>query len=803
MFWFGENLSDKKGWQDSAKWSSLSLKRRTLSTTSVDSIIELLDAFSKEWSAYSKEALPRLIAESGFSPEETEKTLKLLPGLLSRESLERRIKAEFVRPAVLDRFTKLPYGGGKVRAVANGIVLHVTAGNVFLSSIDSLIMGFLTKNLSIVKVSSQNQFFPLFFAEKLKAFDKKNILADKFAVLHWKGGDAETEAFIKSKINAIIAWGGEEMIASYQKDLPKHVKLLDFGPKISFQLITQAGLENKNLDVVAEKIVADILPWDQSACASPQNLYLEEGIDQETLLNAIEKAFLKAPARGSISDDEATEILKEKYRGLYSELMEEGKLSSGPEHLIHLERNKLLKPSPLHRSLIVKSFQNLEELYGILEPFSYYLQSCSYLLGNDEKSDYLETLSLTGIKRFAPLGTVTFGMDGAPHDGRFVLRELVHFISDEIRAQNYGEEILEVENSTTLKSHFERSQRPRGYVFSSGGTTGEPKFVHFSYEEFDYMSDMLASNLIRQGVRPGMTVANLFVAGNLWSSFMCVERALEKIGAVQLPIGGMCATENILLYLKKFKPDVVMGIPSMLVMNAEYMESKGEKIEVPMIFYAGEALSEIRKDYLARTWNTKFFGSAGYASVDAGVIGYQCSHSGHGEHHLFSDLVELNIVEEEAVVTSYARNTMPIKNYRTGDKIEWIEGSCGCGSLDKRFKLLGRVDNVIQIWSCRLLTTDVEAVMSAHGILTFQLKISESREANVVREKLTITFERGQTEFDQEVFIQDLYHRSRDVKDTIKLMDFKKDISLISVDSGAIPRNPRTGKISQVLDQRR
>lgn len=802
MYWFGEQLGDPQSWQDSAQWSALSQKRLAFNRTSINSILDLLDAFSQEWKDSSK-LVPKLMQESGFSEEETLKTLNLLPGLLSRSSLEKRLKAEFTRPEVLDQFTKLPQQSGKVRAVASGLVLHVTAGNVFLSSIDSLLMGFITKNLSIVKVSSQNQFFPLYFAEKLKAFDKAKILSDKFAVLHWKGGDEKVETFIKAKVNTIVAWGGEEMIASYQKNLPAHVKLLDFGPKISFQLITKAGLAHKKLAIVAQNIVADILPWDQSACASPQNLYLEEGIDEKALIEAIDSAFRAAPARGIISEDEATEILKEKYRGYYSELMEEGAVSSGPEHLIHLEQSKLLKPSPLHRSLIVKRFQNADELYSLLEPFSYYLQSCSYLLAAEEKAAYLETLSLTGIKRFAPLGTITWGMEGAPHDGRFVLRELVSFISDELRAQDYQEEILEVENSATLKSHFEKTPHPRGYIFSSGGTTGEPKFVHFSYEEFDFMSDMLAANLVRQGVRPGMTVANLFVAGNLWSSFLCVEKALEKIGAIQLPIGGMCATENILLYLKKFKPQVVMGIPSMLVMNAEFMEAQGESIEVPMVFYAGEALSEIRKEYLSRIWKTRTFGSAGYASVDAGVIGYQCGHATQGEHHVFSDLVELNIVEDEAVVTSLARDSMPIKNYRTGDKIEWIAGKCECGSQDKRFKLLGRVDNVIQIWSCRLLTTDVEQVLSARGILTFQLKITESREANLVREKLFISYEKVQSEFEQETFLLDLYNASRDVKDSIKFTEFKKDIVIQPVDSGAIPRNSRTGKISQVLDQRR
>lgn len=805
MFWFGDNIDNNSDWQSDASWKALSQKRRSMNKIKIDEILNILDSFSELWDPKSpvfKNALPKLVSESGFSEEETIKTLSMLPSLLKRESLEKRIKGEFTKSEVLDQFVKLPYQSAKVHAVPAGILLHVTAGNVFLSSIDSLIMGFLTKNLSVLKVSSQNTFFPLYFAEALKAFDKKSILADKFAVLHWKGGDKQTENFIKSKVNTIIAWGGEEMIASYRENLPREVKLLDFGPKISLQLISKRGLENKNLKIVAEKIVSDITPWDQAACASPQNLYLEEGIDADQLMKAIDQAFTEAKPRGDISDDEATEILKEKYRGYYSELMEGGKVISGKEHLLHLEENKLLKPSPLNRSLIIKRFTDADELFNLLEPFSYYLQSCSYLLGDDEKTSYLSLLATTGLKRFAPLGTITWGMEGAPHDGRFVLRELVNFIADEQRAQDYGEEVMTVHNSATLKSHFDKSVHPQGYIFSSGGTTGEPKFVHFSYEEFDFMSDMLATNLRKQGIKAGMTVANLFVAGNLWSSFMCVEKALEKIGAIQLPIGGMCSNDNILTYLKKFKPDVVMGIPSMLVMNAEYFHSKNEEIHVPIVFYAGEALSEIRKDYLAKSWGTKTFGSAGYASVDAGVIGYQCPHCKPGEHHLFSDLIELSIIEDEAVVTSLARSTMPVKNYRTGDKVEWI-ADCECGSSDRRFKLLGRIDNVIQIWSCRLLASDVEQTMNENGILTFQLTITESREANLVREKLSISYEHSAQELDKESLLLSIYNRSRDVKDTISYTEFKKDILLQAMGIGEIPRNPRTGKISQVMDHRR
>ncbi len=807
MYWFGKEVQSDE-WQQPDNWSGISLAKKSFALTSLEEIVTILDGFSKLWiadSKFYKEALPRLIKESGFSEEEVNSTLSLLSRLLSRESLEARVRAEFTNDKVLDQFTKLPHFGGLVKAVPKGILLHVTAGNVFLSSIDSLIMGFLTKNISVLKVSSSNQFFPLFFAEKLKSFDAKKILSDKFAVLHWKGGDVDTESFIKSKVNTIIAWGGEEMIKSYQKELPQNVKLLDFGPKISLQVITKQALDNKFLSLVAEAVARDVIPWDQSACASPQNLYLQEGIDEVEFMSALDAAFNASPKRGEISDDEAVEILKEKFRGLYSELMDGGRVSEGKEHLLHLESNRFIKPSPLARSLIIKRFKDASDLYNHLEPFSYYLQSCSYLFADAEKTDYLNSLALTGLKRFAPLGTITWGMEGAPHDGRFVLRELVNFIGDEARIQDFGEKHTYLQTATKLKEHFEKNRHPQGYIFSSGGTTGDPKYVHFSYEEFDRTTDMLAYNFRAQGISKGTTVANLFVAGNLWSSFLAVEKALEKIGAIQLPIGGLCPSENILTYLNKFKPDVVMGIPSLLVMNAEQALGLGINLKIKKVFYAGEAMSETRRDFLRKTWKTEYFGSAGYASVDAGVIGYQCLNCGPGEHHLFTDLIQMKIVEGEAVVSSLTRDSMAIKNYATGDRVEWIEDACNCGRKDKKFKLLGRIDNQIQIWSCRMLLTDIEKSLKNLNpeILSYQIILSEEQNEGTIRETCELTYEiHGGLELDRMALLQEIFLNSRDLKDTITFEAFTACMKIVAKSHGEIRRNSRTGKISVIVDSR-
>jgi phenylacetate-coenzyme A ligase PaaK-like adenylate-forming protein len=798
MYWFGEEKSGLAEWL-SEDADSLLARKNQLRKTPVSEIVSVLNSLSLHWkkNPHPEELIREIKNESGFSRKEVEETLAILPSLLSEESLMKRLRAEFTNMNMLDRFAKLPHQETLVKAQPLGLILHITAGNVFLSSIDSLIMALITKNLSIVKVSSENKAFPLYFAKALKKIDTNSVLSDKFAILHWKGGDQTIEAPLRKKVNAIMAWGGEEMISSYRKDLSPQVKLLDFGPKVSFQVVTSEGLKTSKLITAAERIVKDVIPWNQGACASPQDLFIQEGIDQKEFLRALEAAFLNAPKRNEISDDEATEILKEKYRALYSELMEGGKLAEGRDFLLHLEANKYLRPSALNRSLIIKTFKDATDLADHLRPFSYYLQSASYLLGPDEKEQYLDELSALGVKRLAPLGSITLGKEGAPHDGRFVLRELVQFVGDEIHVTE--SQTTELTTSADIKRAFETLPHPPGYIFSSGGTTGEPKYVHFSYEEFDFVSDMLAKGLRAQGILPGMTVANLFVAGNMWSSFIAVEKALEKIGVIQLPIGGMCSEDNISMYLAKFRPDVVMGIPSMLVKNAEYMDNKGKDINVPMVLYAGEPLSESRQDYLSKTWGTKYFGSVGYASVDAGVIGYQCSHSRPGEHHLFSDLIEMKVVEGEAVVSSLYRSSLPIRNYRTGDRVEML-GPCTCGDSSPRFRLLGRSDNLIMIWSCRMQLDGVEKTLKEidPGVLSFQVVLTEEKNEEV----FSLYYEKNKN-IKEEILLATLYANLRDVKDTISLSEMSSRMRVIPVEPGMIPRNPRTGKISLILDKRK
>lgn len=769
------------------RWETLIHDARSmkpvLAAAPIEKIIATLDQVGRLWSPgteCNRRALNELQNELSFSREMIEYSLSLVPELLSARALSARLAAELGSTAVLDGFVRKPGFAGRVAAVPHGVLLHVTAGNVFLGFLDSVVSAFLTKNVSIVKLSSRNQSFPKLFEQCLREADKDGVLSRSLFVEHWRGGDAEIESLLKREVDAILVWGGAEMVRSYREGLPLDVPLIEHGPKISIQVLTRAGLETRSLTQIGAAIANDISRWDQAACASPQNLFVEEGVAVESLMQAVGEALeRKVLSRGKLEADEHVEILKEEFRGKLTSLTEGGALLKGRDWLLHFDPSPGLRPSALNRTLILKRFISMADLRSQLAPHARQLQSCSYLVGNDEKDGVLRELALAGLTRFAPLGTVMDGMLGAPHDGRQALAELVRMVGDECEPEPADD----------------------GYFFSSGGTTGNPKFARYAREEFNEVGRMLAKGFRAQGIEPGDVCANLFMAGNLWSSFLAVDRALGELGAVSLPVGAAGEPELVLGYLERFKPRAVLGLPSYLVSLANHARSTGRKLEIELACYAGEHLTRQSRELLSEVFGVKRCFSAGYASVDAGPIGYQCAHCKEREHHLFAGQVALEIIDGEAVVTSNVRKKMPVRAARTGDQVEWVAGAgpCACGSADPKFILHGRVDGQINLWSCRLQLSDIESALYAAGYTQniFQVRINED-------ETMLIQIE-GAPVIDaaaKDALRRHLHACSKDLHMTHQLAFLASWLDAVALPIGALPRLARTGKVRAVVDAR-
>ena len=834
------------------------LRRERAASRHAWKTIHVLEKTGRLWaepaSPFRRRAQALMPGVSGFSPEMVRRTLEIIPGLLSRDALRRRLRAELGREDALDRWSLEPSGGAALKACPLGAVLHVAAGNIFLGCIDSVVMSLLTNNVTLLRLSSADREFPLLFAESLLKADPEGDLVSGLAVLSWEKGLEDVEKVFKRRLQGVVVWGGESAVSAYRRDLGSGCKLVAFGPKLSFGVVSREGLRRRGVREAARRAARDIVWWDQAACASPQTLFIEgpSGEFMESLASELERSARELPP-GRLSPDEAAEIVQERHRALAAELLGRGRLLAGRDLRWTIAWNKKgeLKASPLSRFIHVRPYEGLRELGKLIAPSAPYLQSAGILVGSNEEAPYAEALTEAGASRVPELGRMLESETGEPHDGRYPLSELVRWVSAPAAAAaaDSGKILGALLEQAAEESPFYRRRLKGGLsrapllskddlrrhapplsralltreaegsgtiVFASGGSTGEPKFSLYTQEEFESTCRWLAWGMRGAGLEEGDVLANLFVAGNLWSSFLAVSGAARALRVTHLPIGGTSEAAVALDGLRRLKANALAGLPSTMLELARHLEDKGERLHVEKIFYAGEHVSEEMVRSWKRAFGVRLVRSAGYASVDAGWIGFQCPFCEAGAHHAAEGLQRVEILSVEGgrpvrageageiVATNLLRRWMPVIRYRTGDLGRWLAGPCPCGHPAPLFKLLGRCDDRINVGGAHLDAADVgRAVASVPGLSFFHQIVVSGRGG----ERLTVRVERkprwaGEQPGLCERLGEALLRHSHELRDSVNRGWLKApEIEILA--PGKLPRQARTGKIRRVVDLRR
>ncbi|HNW43028.1 MAG TPA: acyl-CoA reductase, partial [Elusimicrobiales bacterium] len=263
---FGK-VSDQAAWTP-AELEEIGVKaqaaRALMRTASRDYVTETLAKAGKLFAPggkYRKAALAHLKEHITFSEPVIDKSLDVIPEILDKGALVKRMNMELFLPYALEAPMERRGYEGLLRALPKGVVLHVGAGNVFLGILDSLVIGLLTKNVNIIKLSSTGSRFMNLFMDALREADTLGVLAGSVAVLSWKGGSEELEKAVLKNVNAVFVWGGYEAVQSYRKIAPIDVRVEGFGPKTSVGLVFESCVVNEGMAEVARRAALDASLW--------------------------------------------------------------------------------------------------------------------------------------------------------------------------------------------------------------------------------------------------------------------------------------------------------------------------------------------------------------------------------------------------------------------------------------------------------------------------------------------------------------------------------------------------------------
>lgn len=353
-------------------------------------------------------------------------------------------------------------------------------------------------------------------------------------------------------------------------------------------------------------------------------------------------------------------------------------------------------------------------------------------------------------------------------------------------------------------------------IISTGGSSGTARYTAYTHQEWDLFCETQAKVMKIFGVRTDDRVANLFIAGHMWPSFLGLHETVKRVGAVHLPISSNIPPEEIFDLCVEFDATVIISLPTLFVFMADLARKTGRKIpSLRMINYAGEQLSAEAEKHVRESLGVSDIRPAAYTSADAGLMGYPCKYCDNGIYHIPTGFQMLEIADPDTgapvkegergsiVVTSLCRKAFPIIRYLIGDDGMAVPGACPCGDPNPRFKLLGRSGADFKLGGGFVSMDEFEKAISETGpefSLNFNLEIADS--ANQVEIALNVEApDVAKAEPLRGALYDAVLARVKEFRVGLE-MGYVKKFEIRIAPLGSLPRNERTGKIKKLIDRR-
>lgn len=158
-----------------------------------------------------------------------------------------------------------------------GLVFHLPPRNVDTIFVYSWLLGALTGNPSVVRLSPQRSASTNILLRLLReALAAAEEPARSSTVIVSYGHEEEPTALLSSLCNVRVIWGGDQTVATIRRSpLRPHAKEITFPDRYSLSAIradVYADLPDQKRDQLADQFFNDSFWFDQMACSSPRLL---------------------------------------------------------------------------------------------------------------------------------------------------------------------------------------------------------------------------------------------------------------------------------------------------------------------------------------------------------------------------------------------------------------------------------------------------------------------------------------------------------------------------------------------------
>ncbi len=264
------------------------------------------------------------------------------------------------------------------------------------------------------------------------------------------------------------------------------------------------------------------------------------------------------------------------------------------------------------------------------------------------------------------------------------------------------------------------------WMATTTGTTGVPTPYPMTNRDLNaFWGEFEARGAWRAGVRSHDRILHCFALSMVVAG-VTAAIGFQKIGSLMLPVGAEAKSERILLTQNLFHGTVYVGTPSL----AEYLIEQTPRLihkevgdlGLKILLCGGEpgaGIPEIRSR-IEKAYKAKLYDMGG-------GLGFSCDHEEYqGMHWLVDDLCYFELVDPdtkapvpledgargEAVYTTLENDGWVWVRESPGDIMQIFTEPCPCGRTGFRYKIIGRVDDMLKVKGVMVYPSHLKAVVN-------------------------------------------------------------------------------------------
>ncbi|HII00691.1 TPA: phenylacetate--CoA ligase [Methanosarcinaceae archaeon] len=409
------------------------------------------------------------------------------------------------------------------------------------------------------------------------------------------------------------------------------------------------------------------------------------------------------------------------------------------------------------------------------------------------------------------------------------LREIVHYVYENSpfyrnRFDEHGvspDDIRTLEDVRKLPFTFKQDLRdtyPTGMFcvpnsklvrfHASSGTSGKPTVVGYTEKDIDNWAESLARALTSIGVGKE-DVLQVSYGYGLFTGGLGAHYAAEKVGATVLPTSSG-NTEKQIELMKDLGSTVIACTPSYFAYMIEAAREQGVSIKDDTKMKAGvfgaEPWSPELRERIEKESGIKAYDIYGTSEM-SGPLFTECREQ--RGIHIWADMYLVEILDPETgepvpdgetgelVITTLAKEALPLIRYRVKDLTRKTEETCKCGRTHPRImRITGRTDDMLIIRGINVFPGQVESVLLKIPEVGnhFMMIVDRVGELDTIK----VQIEMHESAFSDRM--SDMMSLEKKVAGALKsVLNLAVRVEL--VEHGSLPRS--MGKSKKVIDNRK